>query len=186
MPSIFLLHLEEHDDRFSLRDRLHWAKTRRVLLIWPARKRVRLQVLDLKFLQFHARRLGAELGIVSRRAEVRAMAKALGIPAFAHLRQAQRRPWPAPPKRLPHSSRRIKRPVARRTRPAFSPFSPALLLSRRPGRPQPACALPAAGHTDLNAPNAPATGNFYPGGIFHPRCNAACPEASACRGRANR
>jgi hypothetical protein len=127
MPSIFLLHLEEHDDRFSLRDRLHWAKTRRVLLIWPARKRVRLQVLDLKFLQFHARRLGAELGIVSRRAEVRAMAKALGIPAFAHLRQAQRRPWPAPPKRLPHSSRRIKRPVARRTRP-LSPLSRLLFF----------------------------------------------------------
>ncbi len=120
MPSVFLIHLEEHDDRFSLRDRLHWAKTRRVLLIWPVRKRIRLQALDLKFLQFHARRLGAELGIVSRRAEVRAMAKALGIPVFSHLRQAQRRPWSVSPKPMPRSSGRIKPPVRVPARPLSS------------------------------------------------------------------
>ncbi|MFN3741538.1 MAG: baseplate J/gp47 family protein [Anaerolineales bacterium] len=116
----FLIELQEHDDRISLRDRLNWAKTRRILLLWPSHRRVSLTTSDLKFLQHHARRLGAQLGLVTGRADVRITAQALGIPVFANTRQAQRSTWRASlfPK---HSHRQIVRP-ARPKKDSLSPI----------------------------------------------------------------
>lgn len=89
----FLIELQEHDDRISLRDRLNWAKTRRILLLWPRHRQISITASDLKFLQYHARRLGAQLGIVTDRADLRLVARRLGIPVFSSTRQAQRLPW---------------------------------------------------------------------------------------------
>lgn len=114
----FLIELQEHDDRISLRDRLNWAKTRRILLLWPSHRQVSLTTSDLKSLQYHARRLGAQLGLVTERTDVRATAQALGIPVFVNTRQAQRSAWRA---HFPeHSHRQVVRPA----RPPKKPLSP--------------------------------------------------------------
>lgn len=104
-----IITLESHDDLISVRDKLSWAKTPRILLVWPKYEKVTLRLLDLKVLQRHADSLGAQLGLVTRRANVRRDAESLGIPVFKSAALAQKTPWepPAPrTQRIPPPPRR--------------------------------------------------------------------------------
>jgi len=56
-----IITLETHDDLISVRDRLSWAKTPRVLIVWPKYAKVALRFVDLKVLQRHAESLGSQL-----------------------------------------------------------------------------------------------------------------------------
>jgi hypothetical protein len=94
-----IITLESHDDLISVRDRMSWAKTPRILLVWPKFEKVTLRQVDLKILQRHAISLGAQLGIVSRVRRVRADAQALRIPVFTSPGEAQRLSWPQPRRR---------------------------------------------------------------------------------------
>jgi hypothetical protein len=94
-----IITLESHDDLISVRDRLSWAKTPRILLVWPKYEKVTLRQVDLKVLQRHALSLGAQLGLVTRARRVRDDASALGIPVFVSTGQAQRLAWPQPRRR---------------------------------------------------------------------------------------
>jgi hypothetical protein len=89
-----LIPLESHDDLISVRDRMSWAKTPRILLIWPKSEHIPLRPLDLQVLQRHAAILGAQLGLVVRHRNIRREAQALGIPVFNSTGEAQRTPWP--------------------------------------------------------------------------------------------
>jgi hypothetical protein len=93
-----IITLESHDDLISVRDQLSWAKTQRILLMWPKYEDVGLRALDLKVLQRHAGSLGAQLGLVTRRGSIRRAAEALGIPVFASAGAAQRESWPERPR----------------------------------------------------------------------------------------
>jgi hypothetical protein len=109
-----IITLESHDDLISVRDRMSWAKTPRILLIWPKYEKVTLRQVDLKILQRHASTLGAQLGLVTRRRRVRLDAEALNIPVFESTGKAQRVAWPQPasrrlPRRVPDRSLREKR-----------------------------------------------------------------------------
>ncbi len=109
-----IITLESHDDLISVRDKLSWAKTPRILLVWPKYEKVTLRVLDLKVLQRHADSLGAQLGLVTRRTNVRRDAESLGIPVFVSTITAQRELWPdsAPrSRRIPKAPRRNLRQV---------------------------------------------------------------------------
>jgi hypothetical protein len=94
-----IITLESHDDLISVRDRMSWAKTPRILLVWPKYEKVTLRQVDLKVLQRHAASLGAQLGLVTRTRRVRADAEALRIPVFESTGQAQRLAWPKPRRR---------------------------------------------------------------------------------------
>jgi hypothetical protein len=85
---------EAHDDLVSLRDRMSWAKSPRILLVWPGFEKLALRPLDLRILQQHAQYLGAQLGIVTRRADVRRDAIGFGIPVFRSSVEAQGEAWP--------------------------------------------------------------------------------------------
>ena len=78
---------------------MSWAKTPRILLVWPKYEKVTLRQVDLKVLQRHALSLGAQLGLVTRARRVRADAEALKIPVFESTGQAQRVAWPKPRRR---------------------------------------------------------------------------------------
>jgi hypothetical protein len=109
-----IITLESHDDLVSVRDKLSWVKTPRVLLVWPKYEQVTLRVLDLKVLQRHADSLGSQLGLVTRRANVRRDAESLGIPVFDSTAAAQKDLWPASgPKttRIPKTPRRDLRKI---------------------------------------------------------------------------
>ncbi|MCA1899873.1 MAG: baseplate J/gp47 family protein [Chloroflexi bacterium] len=91
-----IIALESHDDLISVRDKLSWAKTPRILLVLPKSAKVNLRLLDWKVLQRHADSLGAQLGLVTRRASVKRDAASLGIPVFDSTAAAQREPWNIP------------------------------------------------------------------------------------------
>lgn len=104
-----IITLASHDDLISVRDKLSWAKTPRILLVWPKYEKVTLRLLDLKVLQRHADSLGAQLGLVTRRMNVRRDAESLGIPVFKTTSAAQKDVWadPAPrTQRTPKPPRR--------------------------------------------------------------------------------
>ena len=105
-----IITLESHDDLISVRDRMSWAKTPRILLVWPKYEKVMLRQVDLKVLQRHALSLGAQLGLVTRTRRVRDDAEALRIPVFESTGQAQRVAWPKP-RRTPT---RLKRHAPRK------------------------------------------------------------------------
>jgi hypothetical protein len=94
-----IITLESHDDLISVRDQMSWAKTPRILLVWPKYEKVTLRQVDLKVLQRHASSLGAQLGLVTRARRVRADAEELLIPVFESAGEAQRVSWPKPRRR---------------------------------------------------------------------------------------
>jgi hypothetical protein len=100
-----IITLESHDDIISVRDKLSWAKTPRILLVWPKYENVTLRVLDLKVLQRHADSLGAQLGLVTRRMNVRRDAESLGIPVFKTTTLAQKEAWGESTARVQRSPR---------------------------------------------------------------------------------
>ncbi|HEY5731255.1 MAG TPA: baseplate J/gp47 family protein [Anaerolineales bacterium] len=109
-----IITLESHDDLISVRDRMSWAKTPRILLVWPKFEKITLRQVDLKVLQRHASSLGAQLGLVTRQRRARASAEAVGIPVFTSTGDAQRIAWPKSktrrlPRRVPDKTLREKR-----------------------------------------------------------------------------
>ncbi|HKJ38935.1 MAG TPA: baseplate J/gp47 family protein [Anaerolineales bacterium] len=88
-----IITLESHDDLISVRDRLSWAKTPRILLVAPKYVKVNLRQVDLKVLQRHASALGAQLGLVTRQRRVRAASEEVGIPVFTSTGEAQKVAW---------------------------------------------------------------------------------------------
>jgi hypothetical protein len=99
-----VIQLDIHDDLISIRDRMAWAKTPRILLVWPKRGGVDVRPLDLTLLRRHAESLGAELGLVTRNGEIRAAARELHISVFSKSSDAQKKQW---------QERRPARPVRR-------------------------------------------------------------------------
>lgn len=89
-----IISLESHDDLISVRDRMSWAKSPRILLVWPKFEKVTLRPVDLRVLQQHAHTLGADLGLVTHIANVKRDARGFGIPVFDSTASAQRDPWP--------------------------------------------------------------------------------------------
>jgi len=125
-----IITLESHDDLISVRDKLSWAKTPRILLVWPKYEKVTLRVLDLKVLQRHADSLGAQLGLVTRRGNVKRDAESLGIPVFHSTTKAQRELWPDSvprTRRIPKVPRRDLRQVRDSVYEKESPWRTSLL-----------------------------------------------------------
>jgi hypothetical protein len=95
---------------------MSWAKTPRILLVWPKYEKVTLRQVDLKVLQRHAMSLGAQLGLVTRARRVRDDAEALRIPVFESTGQAQRLAWPQPRRPRTRVARRPPRKDLRKKR----------------------------------------------------------------------
>jgi hypothetical protein len=125
-----IITLESHDDLISVRDKFSWAKTPRILLVWPKYEKITLRLLDLKVLHRHADSLGAQLGLVTRRANVRRDAESLGIPVFKSTTEAQKKLWPDSPariRRIPKTPRRDLRRVRDSVYEKEAPWRTSLL-----------------------------------------------------------
>lgn len=101
-----ILHLDPHDDFHSARDKIGWAQTDRILLVWPPRAPAPLitRQLDLYLLQRHAARLGAKLALVTDDPSACDFAAALGLAVFDSVDDSHLHPWrsrrPLPPTRI--------------------------------------------------------------------------------------
>ena len=103
-----------HDDIISIRDRMGWAKTPRILLVWPRRGKVGVRPLDLTLLRRHAESLGSELGIVTRDREIWTAARTQGISVFSNAPDAKKKRWrdwhsARPARRFPRKNMRAVR-----------------------------------------------------------------------------
>ncbi len=98
-----IIQLEPHDDTISVRDKMGWSQTGRVVLVWPARGRLLDRRLDLVLLLRHSQSLGAQIALVTNDHEVRFQAKSLGIPVYRSVRKAQKARWRRP-KRSPYQT----------------------------------------------------------------------------------
>jgi hypothetical protein len=115
-----VIQLTPHDDVTSVRDKMSWAKTPRLLLVFPRRSRLSFRTLDLHLLQRHAATLGAQLAIVTRSGDLRRAARAMAIPVFDTASLAQQTNWRTrSPTEAPR--RRAPRPDLRQMRRAAFP-----------------------------------------------------------------
>ena len=98
-----LIQLDSSDDVISVRDKMGWSQTSRILLVWPESGQILNRRLDLLMLQRHSARLGAQLALVTQSAVVREIAQELNLPVFTSSRQAQNTRWRGRkrPERLP-------------------------------------------------------------------------------------
>ncbi|MBI3243428.1 MAG: hypothetical protein HYZ49_14155 [Chloroflexi bacterium] len=126
-----ILYLDPHDDYHSARDKIGWAQTDRILLVWPSRQRVRRlnRQLDLLLLQRHAAKLGAKLAFVTADLVVCDHADALGIAVFDSVNDSHLHPW-----RLRRAARPVRPPKPKAEpedeRPLFAWPKPKWLQSR--------------------------------------------------------
>lgn len=104
-----VIQLDLNDDVVSVRDKMSWVKTERILLVFPRSSRLLSRRLDLTLLERHARTLGAQLGMVSRSLDARNHFAENGLPAFRSVGAAQREIWQLE-KRTARPPRHHKRP----------------------------------------------------------------------------
>ncbi len=88
-----ILHIEAYDDIHTIRDRIKWCRSQRILMIFPKRNRDLANRLDLQLMDRVAREQGAQLGIVTKDRSVWNNAKSLGINVFRTISAAEREYW---------------------------------------------------------------------------------------------
>ncbi len=79
---VHIINLDPEDDHASVRDKISWARSPKVVLVWPRRGRPLDRRLDLAIVQRHAKRLSLEIGLVTFEPGVIAHAQQLGLPVF--------------------------------------------------------------------------------------------------------
>ena len=90
---VHIINLDPEDDHVSVRDKISWARSPKVVLVWPRRGRPLDRRLDLAVIQRHASRLGLELGLVTFDPTIIANAERLNIPVFESLERLPPGTW---------------------------------------------------------------------------------------------
>lgn len=88
-----IIQLEAHDDTLSVRDKMDWSQTPRVLLVWPEKGKVLRARLDLILLERYCSSHGSQLAVLTSDKEVIFQASEAGIPVFQSRSDAQLQPW---------------------------------------------------------------------------------------------
>ncbi len=88
-----IVQLEAHADYISVRDRMGWGQTTRVLLVWPSRGANLNRRLDLILLKRHSAASGSQLALVTQDREARYQAGKLGIPVYKSISEAEQSRW---------------------------------------------------------------------------------------------
>src|SRR5262245_31430533 len=91
-----IIQLEPYDDVASVRDRLAFVNTERVLLVWPRSGGILKRKIDLVLIQRETARRGARLGLVTNDLDVIDHAAELQISTFESVKTSQRARWKRP------------------------------------------------------------------------------------------
>jgi len=120
-----ILTLDDHDDVISVRDKMAWGQTGRILLVWPEHSQILTRRIDLILLQRHSASMGAQLALVTEQPQVIAHAAQLGIPVFGTPLEAQNAHWRPTRRRKARPRRRALRPDLAALRQEAHPPAPA-------------------------------------------------------------
>ncbi len=107
----YLIPIENHDDYISINDKIVWAKSPRVLLVWPDKGRVRLYLSDLILILRQAERVGSQVAIVSDDPAIRDLCSQVNLSVFSSIPAAQKRAWRRPKKTRRFMARSLKAPT---------------------------------------------------------------------------
>ncbi len=88
-----VVQLDRLEDNGSIRDKVIWGKSSRVLLVWPVNYSVLNRKVDLVSIKRICTSQGSRLGIVCDDPDVIAEAEDLQIPVFNSVNQAMRKGW---------------------------------------------------------------------------------------------
>src|SRR5207253_851304 len=91
-----VIQLEPYDDVISVRDRLTFVNSERVLLVWPRAASVLRRKLDLVLIQREAARRGARLALITQDLSVIDYAAELNISTFESVDDCYRAKWKRP------------------------------------------------------------------------------------------
>ncbi|MCX6054680.1 MAG: baseplate J/gp47 family protein [Chloroflexi bacterium] len=88
-----VIQLEPHDDLVSIKDKMSWNLSPRIVLVWPKRGKVLNHLIDLSLINRAASSYGAQLALVVHDAVIRENAIVLDIPVFPSVPKAERNLW---------------------------------------------------------------------------------------------
>ena len=88
-----IIKLDPNDDIVSVREKMDWSRSPRILLIYPDSFDFLDRNIDLLLLKRHAQDIGAQVAIVSPDLEIQQNARQTGIPFFQTAAIAQKTPW---------------------------------------------------------------------------------------------
>lgn len=88
-----IVNIDPHDDYGSIRDKLLWTKSTRVILVWPGRGDVFTSRLDIVLLKRLGQQLNFALGLLTFDPRVIAHAIDLSIPVFEDLENIPESSW---------------------------------------------------------------------------------------------
>lgn len=88
-----IVQLEAHDDLTSIRDKISWSKSQRIILVLPQKVKYVPEVLDLRLIQRSARAHGASIALVTRDRRVIENADEVGFLVFSSIPQAEKASW---------------------------------------------------------------------------------------------
>jgi hypothetical protein len=103
-----VIQIDPHDDLVSIKDKMSWVKSARILLILPAKYNPFENELSLKIIQRYALELGSIVGLVSRNRQLNEVAENLGIPYFSSTVKAEKDGWFQKKSSIPYEKRFVK------------------------------------------------------------------------------
>ncbi len=93
-----VISLENADDYISICDKLLWAKSPRILLVWPDESRLRLLLSDMVLIVRKAEEIGSQVAIVCDDQRVLDLAAQINLSVFSSIPEAQKKAWRRPKK----------------------------------------------------------------------------------------
>jgi hypothetical protein len=88
-----LIQIDPHDDLTSIKDKMTWSKSARMLLFFPSGYPLYQTDLALRLIQRYSITLGSQLAIVTRDNILKNIAIDIGIPCFSSAPQAEKSLW---------------------------------------------------------------------------------------------
>ncbi len=88
-----VIQIDPFDDVNSVKDKMNWSNSDRILLVIPEQSICCRKKLDLVLLLRHARSLGAQLGLVTENKDTTSLAEQMKVSAYKSTAVAQRRTW---------------------------------------------------------------------------------------------
>ena len=91
-----IISLDKFDDIDSIRDKMLWSKSNRMLLVFPKRGKILRRALDMQLLLHTAVDLGGQVALVTNDSVVIDLAQEAGIQVFSEVSEAQQTIWRSP------------------------------------------------------------------------------------------
>ena len=90
-----LIQIDPHDDLTSIKDKMTWAKSPRMLLFFPHGYPLNQSPLTMKLIRRYAETNGSRVALITRDRVMREIAEEQGIPCFSSAPQAEKKSWGA-------------------------------------------------------------------------------------------